>query len=132
MATGRCRCGAISYRVEGEPMHHTLCHCGDCRRSAGAPMVGWIAWPTDRVTVVGEPVTYRSSGTADRQFCGTCGTGLFYRNEAMLPGIVDIQSATLDDPETHPPGAHIQTAERLPWMDGLDALPRFERFPGPG
>jgi hypothetical protein len=113
-------------------MHHALCHCGDCRRSAGAPMVGWIAYATDQVSVSGEPVSYRSSGTADRQFCGTCGTGLFYRNEAMLPGIVDIQSATLDDPEAYPPGAHIQTAERLPWMDGLNALPRFERFPGPG
>jgi hypothetical protein len=48
----------------------------------------------------------------------------------MLPGIVDIQSVTLDDPEALPPEAHIQVAERLHWMDDLYSLTRFERFPG--
>lgn len=132
MPTGRCHCGAITYSAQGEPEHHALCHCGDCRRAAGAPMVGWIAFKADRVMVKGEPVAYASSPGATREFCGTCGTGLFYRNPEILPGIVDIQSGTLDDPEAFPPGAQIQTAERLPWMDGLDALPRFERYPGPG
>ena len=38
--TGRCHCGAISYSVEGEAAHHAICHCDDCRRWSGAPMVG--------------------------------------------------------------------------------------------
>ncbi len=127
--TGRCRCGAVSYVATGEPMHHAICHCADCRRSAGAPMVGWIAFRHEQVTITGTAVTYNSSGTAMRQFCGTCGTGLFYVNETFLPGIVDIQSGTLDAPEDHPPGAHIQTAEAIAWEKDLAALPRFERFP---
>ena len=44
---------------------------------------------------------------------GIRGTGLFYINEQMLPGIIDIQSATYDDPETVPARAHIQVAERI-------------------
>jgi len=64
-----------------------------------------------------------------RSFCSDCGTGLFYRNEAMLPGIVDIQSSTLDDPEALPPAVQIQTAERLNWIRRLHELPEFERFP---
>jgi len=36
----------------------------------------------------------------------------------------------LDDAQALPPGIHIQVAERLHWMDSLDALTRFERFPG--
>jgi hypothetical protein len=48
----------------------------------------------------------------------------------MLPGIVDVQSATLDDAASLAPGAQIQCAERLPWMTGLANLPEFERFPG--
>ena len=48
----------------------------------------------------------------------------------MLPGIVDIQSVTLDNPEDFIPQAHIQIADRVPWEDALAALPRFERFPG--
>lgn len=129
--SGGCHCGAIRYDVEGEPQHVALCHCSDCRRSAGAPMVSWAAFSEDALTVTqGQAVTFNSSGAAMRSFCGTCGTGLFYRNADMLPGIVDIQSVTLDDPEALPPDAHIQVAERLHWMDGLDTMIRFERFPG--
>ena len=129
--SGGCHCGAIRYDVDGEPQHVALCHCSDCRRSAGAPMVSWAAFTADALTVTqGQPVTFNSSGAAMRSFCGTCGTGLFYRNADMLPGIVDIQSVTLDDPEALPPEAHIQVAERLHWMDDLYSLTRFERFPG--
>ena len=129
--SGGCHCGAIRYDVDGGPQHVALCHCSDCRRSAGAPMVSWAAFTEDALTVTqGQTITFNSSGAAMRSFCGTCGTGLFYRNADMLPGIVDIQSVTLDDPEALPPDAHIQVAERLHWMDDLDSLTRFERFPG--
>ncbi len=128
--TGGCRCGAVRYETVGEPEHHAICHCADCRRSAGAPMVGWIAFREDQVTVTGTPTDYESSPSAMRAFCGTCGTGLFYRNAKFLPGIVDIQSATLDAPEASPPGAEIMVRDRLPWMDSVGSLPRFEMYPG--
>ncbi|MES2494410.1 MAG: GFA family protein [Pseudomonadota bacterium] len=129
--TGGCQCGAVRYAVQGQPQHVALCHCRDCRSSAGAPMVCWAAFAEADFSVTqGEPVTFNSSGSAMRSFCGTCGTGLFYRNAEFLPGIVDIQSVTLDDPELVPPHVHIQVAERLHWMEQADLLPRFDRFPG--
>ncbi|MGC1470329.1 MAG: GFA family protein [Sphingorhabdus sp.] len=128
---GGCHCGAVRYEVAGEPQHVALCHCSDCRKSSGAPMVAWAAFTEDQFKLVeGEPVTFNSSGSAMRSFCPKCGSGLYYRNAEFLPGIVDIQSATLDDPEALPPGAHIQTAERLGWMETAHSLPAFERFPG--
>ncbi len=131
MRSGGCHCGAIRYEADGEPDHHALCHCTDCRRSAGAPMVGWMAFPADAVRVTsGEAAVYASSDHARRHFCIQCGTGLFYTNAEMLPGIVDIQSSTLDDPENHPPGAQIQVAERLPWMADLASIHEFPRYPG--
>ena len=130
MAEGQCHCGAIRYAVSGEPMHHALCHCTDCRRSAGAPMVGWAMFRTDQVEIrQGEPRTYESSEHGRRHFCGSCGTGLFYTNEAILPGITDVRSATLDDPDALPAQVQIQTADRIGWMTGIDSLPQFERFP---
>ena len=57
---------------------------------------------------------------------------MFYVNEQYLPGLIDVQSATLDDPNSFPPGAHIQTAEAVGWEAELSALPRFERFPPAG
>jgi hypothetical protein len=130
MLSGRCHCGAIHYVATGEAAHHALCHCEDCRRSAGAPMVGWIAFRTEQVTISGDPVPYASSEHGRRQFCGTCGTGLFYTNAVALPGIIDIQSCTLDDPESVAPSAQIQVAERLAWMADLASLPEFARYPG--
>ena len=129
--TGGCHCGAICYSIEGAALTHALCHCTDCRRSSGAPMVAWAAFADGDLTVTqGSPKTINSSGSAMRSFCAACGTGLFYRNAEALPGIVDIQSATLDDPDALPPTAHIQTAERLDWMRHAHELPTFERFPG--
>jgi hypothetical protein len=129
--TGGCHCGAVRYEVRGTPQHVALCHCSDCRRSAGAPMVCWVAFNEEEMTLIqGETKTFNSSGTALRSFCPECGSGLFYRNAAYLPGIVDIQSATLDDPAALPAQSHIQTAERINWMTDVHNLPSFERFPG--
>lgn len=129
--TGGCRCGAIRYEAEGEVGHHALCHCRDCQMGSGAPMVAWIAFKTDDFRVTkGEPVTFNGSGQSLRQFCGNCGTPLFFLNEEMLPGIVDIQSVTMDDPDAHTPAAHVQVAERRAWMAKIGDLPEFERFPG--
>jgi hypothetical protein len=129
--TGQCLCGAIRYQLTGEPRHVAVCHCRDCRRSAGAPMVSWAMFPESALTLLqGQPKTINSSGSAMRSFCPDCGTGLFYRNAVILPGIVDVQSATLNDPDALPPGVQIQVAERLHWMQQAHELPAFERFPG--
>lgn len=127
---GGCHCGAVRYQVEGEAMTHALCHCSDCRRHAGAPMVAWTMYELNAVTVTkGALKIYRSSENGRRHFCADCGTGLFYTNEQMLPGIIDVQSATYDDPNAVPARAHIQVAERIPWMERAHELPAFERFP---
>jgi hypothetical protein len=130
MIKGGCHCGAIRYQAAGEAITHALCHCRDCRRHAGAPMVGWTMYRQDAVTVTkGSLKIYQSSQHGRRHFCTECGTGLFYVNEAVLPGIIDIQSATYDDPDAVPARAHIQVAERIGWMERAHELPQFDRFP---
>ncbi|MBM3393932.1 MAG: GFA family protein [Betaproteobacteria bacterium] len=127
--TGGCHCGAIRYEAEGEPSRHSLCHCADCRRHAGAPMVGWAMYPRDAVKVTrGTPKVYASSEHGRRHFCGDCGTGLFYVNTDILPGQIDIQSASLDEPGAVPPRAHIQVAERISWMARVHELPAHDRW----
>ena len=131
MPQGRCHCGAIAYRFQGGVRHSSVCHCEDCRRCAGAAGVAWMAVAKDDFAIErGEPKTYRSSPDAERYFCGDCGTGLYYVNENVLPGLVDIQIATLDDPEAYPPRIHVQMADALSWESGLPELPSFDRYPG--
>lgn len=95
-------------------------------------MVGWAAYPAKAVTVAGTPRIYQSSESGRRHFSGECGTGLFYSNDAALPGLLDIQSGTFDDPGARPPHIHVQTAERLGWLDDFDAMPKFERYSSEG
>lgn len=129
MLTGKCQCGAIRYEASGDPIYSAVCHCADCRASTGAPLTGWALFPQDAVQIEGQPVLYKSSEHATRQFCGTCGTSLFYTNPVVFAGAIDILSATLDDPTAIPPQVHVQVAEALPWVAAMDGLPKFDRYP---
>ncbi len=129
-ATGKCRCGAIRYEARGEPAHSAACWCADCRASAGATPVVWTLFPQDAVTITGTPVAYESSPGTIRKFCGKCGTGMFYYNETIFPGQVDIQAGTMDNPDAFPPQASIQLADAPHWEVRLKDLPRFDRYPG--
>lgn len=132
---GGCHCGAVRFAVETtdeseQGPRTALCHCTDCRRCAGAPAVGWTAVASSTFKLLqGTPAVYQSSELAQRSFCAKCGTGLYYINETVLPGLVDIQTATFDDPQAFPALAHIQMADAIGWMTTAHELPAFERFP---
>ncbi len=129
MLEGGCHCGAVRYQIEGNVLRSGLCHCSDCRRHSGAPVVGWGIIKDEQLSVTGELTTYVSSEHGRRQFCPKCGTALFYLNDQIFAGLVDLQIATLDDPDAAPPSAHIQVAERIGWMKSAHTLPEFERYP---
>ena len=131
MPKGQCHCGAIHYETSGEPVYHAVCHCGDCRRATGAPMVSWALYPEAAVTIAGSPKSYESSEHGRRLFCGDCGSSLFYTNAVVFPGLIDVQTGTLDDPGFIPAGAQVQVAERVGWVAELASIPTFERYPAP-
>lgn len=129
MLTGGCHCGAIRYKTAKMPSRHSLCQSSDCRRAAGAPVVGWAIFAECDVTFSGEPAVYASSPDGRRHFCPSCGTGLFYTNAVIFPGMIDVQTATLDEPERVPPSEQIQLAERIGWMAHVHNLPGHDRYP---
>ena len=43
MFEGGCFYGQIRYEAHGAPFNATLCHCADCRRVTGAPLVAWFS-----------------------------------------------------------------------------------------
>jgi hypothetical protein len=131
MPKGQCHCGAVRFEMLPETIHKSLCHCADCRRHAGAPLVAWGLVRRDELKVDGETKEYASSEHGRRHFCPNCGTGLFYTSEVVFPGQIDVQLATLDDPDEIEPNAQIQRAERIRWMDRLDEMAKFDRYPGP-
>ena len=84
---GKCLCGSIEVLA---PDHQEagLCHCSMCRRWSGGPMFA-VHCGTDVQFSGAVPATFRSSDWAERGFCPSCGTHLFYHllpsNEYMLP-----------------------------------------------
>lgn len=74
---GKCLCGAVQFTADDVETHHHACHCGMCRRWAGGPL--FVA-STSSVTFASTANLgrYESSPWAERGFCKTCGTTLFY------------------------------------------------------
>ncbi|UFN47125.1 GFA family protein [Roseomonas sp. OT10] len=125
MLQGGCLCGQVRYEAEGAPFHPTICHCGMCRRAAGAPMVAWFSVPREGFRwVAGEPARYASSPGATRCFCRRCGTSLTFA-AAQTPDEIDVTTASLDDPEAVPPRDHTHVATRLSWVATDDGLPAY-------
>jgi hypothetical protein len=79
MAMGHCLCGKVKVKVQDRSNKVWACHCGMCRRWGGGPLLS-----TDCGTGVsfeGEEniSVYDSSDWAERGFCNSCGSHLFYR-----------------------------------------------------
>src|SRR5687768_11923184 len=121
---GGCACGAVRYRARGVPQDETLCHCTDCRRASGAPLVGWATFATHEVSWSGTPKQRRSSERATRSFCAECGTALTYQLVAH-PELIDVTLGSLDDPNAIPPKDHTFTRSELRWLECADGLPRY-------
>ena len=130
MEAGGCYCGAVRYEITGDTINHSLCHCSDCRKSAGASPVAWLMGQADQVTITrGKLKKVKGREGAVRSFCGDCGTGILYENAINLPGLVDVQSATLDNPHAIPVDANIQLADQVEWQKTAHRLPGFDRYP---
>ncbi|WP_346912624.1 GFA family protein [uncultured Roseibium sp.] len=117
-ATGGCQCGAVRYEV-GAFGRASICHCRMCQKAFGnafAPLVTAKSITFTR----GTPKHFQSSSKARRGFCGSCGTPLTYEFEGFG---TEIAICTLDDPSIAAPVLQVGLESRIPWCEGLDALP---------
>ncbi len=130
--TGRCLCGDVKYRIDGEVRDAFYCHCEACRRSSGAPYVAWGRVDEGQFAITeGEAAEFNSSPKVTRTRCARCGTEICYRHADERPDL-DFLLATLDAPDAVRPAFHIQTAEKLAWVELNDALPKYDRWRSKG
>jgi hypothetical protein len=129
---GGCQCGAIRYRVTGEPLLAAICHCTMCRRANATLAVAWAMFQEAQVTFLrGRPTTYASSPEARRGFCSVCGTQICF-TASYIPGLIDLTIGSLDHPDMVAPTLHYWESKRLPWVHFADDLPKFAEFPPVG
>ena len=132
--TGRCFCGAIEYRVTGQPVASGACHCRDCQYVSGGAPAYVMLFPKDVVAITkGTPRAYWSvaetGNRVARLFCETCGTPMFAENAAN-PDFIAIKVGSLGDPGIFKPQGHIWIKSAQPWHYINSALPRWEKDPG--
>jgi hypothetical protein len=103
-----------------------ICHCQTCRKTASAPALPFLTFPADRFAVTaGVPTDFHSSEGVTRSFCGRCGSPLTYCNDKE-PGLIDVMTCSLEDPEAFPPTHHIWMSHKLNWENLADGLPAFD------
>lgn len=118
--TGHCLCGAVTITVKAMQAEVDVCHCAMCHRWGGNFFAGVKGLEAH---VMGEEAVtaYRSSDWAERAFCGTCGSNLWYRflptgNRSFLAGLFDL-------PEGFGIEQQIFVDEKPDWYDFAQASP---------
>lgn len=126
-AEGGCLCAAIRYRVSGEAVAATLCHCRSCRRASGGTNVAWAVFDKSGFEWIGdEPVAYSSSPGIEWLHCAKCGSLVGYTRSSR-PNHVDITTGTLDQPERYPPTVEIWLEQRISWETLDPHLPKRQQ-----
>lgn len=122
--TGRCYCGALSFRAEAQPQTVAWCHCRDCRRWTGAPVAAFAAFaPEDLRFEPGLGDGFAPRAGVTRWVCGDCGSPMAAAFD-YLPGQVYVPLGVIDQAGQLPPRLHAHAAERLGWLHIEDDLPR--------
>lgn len=117
--TGRCLCGAVTFRLRGRPLRVGLCHCEDCRRTSGSPFTMFGIWPRAAYEGSGELGTFQG-----RSFCPVCGS----RVVCLTDDEAEIMVGCLDSPPTAlAPGYELWVIRREPWLLPLAHARQYER-----
>ncbi|WP_300033290.1 GFA family protein [uncultured Roseobacter sp.] len=74
---GQCLCGAVTVTVQSENPRLQACHCDMCRRHTSSVFISVDTVP-GTLEVAGPAQSFASSDWAERGFCGTCGSTLWY------------------------------------------------------
>jgi hypothetical protein len=97
--SGHCLCGAARFVATPAKMEMDACHCSMCRRWGGGPAMtvfcNDVQFEDERAVGV-----YLSSEWAERGFCKTCGSNLFWRTHDRKMFTVSAQA--FDDPGQFP------------------------------
>lgn len=133
--TGRCLCGAVSWKAEGEPMIVGHCHCVDCRKSSGTGHGTHVAMMEQSVRVAGAMTAYArpadSGNIVTRSFCATCGSPILSTNSAM-PGMIFLRASSLDDPDAVTPQMVVYKGRAPKWDLTDPELATFIEMPEGG
>ena len=130
---GGCQCGAVRYRLEGEPVALTACHCSECQRQSGSAFGMSLIVSKDAFQLLsGEPKQFDRTADSGRSvecaFCPACGTRI-YHEPTDRKDTLNIKPGTLDDTSWLSPALHVWTKSKQPWVLIPEGVRCFEGQP---
>ncbi|MDJ0613237.1 MAG: GFA family protein [Rhizobiaceae bacterium] len=130
---GSCRCGGVAIEARGKTHFQGYCHCDDCRRSNGAPIVSFAGFERDQFEWTSqETLAEWRNGQFKRLFCRDCGSPIAYTDD-QLPEVVFFYTGFMENQEAFPPEHHSYHHRKIDWLELVDDLPKFEQtsYPRP-
>ena len=123
---GHCLCKKVTWEFEGAVTWQCYCHCDDCRRNCGAPVVAWLGVPLKNFDWTGDkPNTFESSKGVFRHFCGQCGSPIGFEAD-HYPGGMHLYAGSLENPSDFEPTFHVNYSSKLHWLNLEDEHDRYE------
>lgn len=130
--TGRCLCGAVSFKLIGEPITARICWCRDCQHISANGTVNMLI-PVESLSYSGDLSEYTSTADSGnqitRQFCPNCGSQLFAKSSAR-PQFRVVRTGNLDEPSSVKPIANIWAESAPNWACMDSEMERVEQQPG--
>ena len=131
MITGKCECGKVRYRSDGEINDFSHCHCSQCRRLHGAAFASFAGVEKASFSYLSgaqELVHYASSPTHSRVFCRHCGSNILVAVD-QEPESLYLSMSAIDGDPPHPTGYHIYVGSKAAWYEISDDLAQYETGP---
>ncbi|WP_299360586.1 GFA family protein [uncultured Paracoccus sp.] len=121
-----CLCGAVRVTIRGALSDAAACHCSQCRRWSGHVWAA-IPVPRDQLTIEGAAHVrwYPSSAAAERGFCTTCGSSMFWR--ATGSDQIDVALGCIESPTGLQLERHIWVGDKGDYYDIADGVPQEDR-----
>lgn len=126
---GGCLCGAVRYRVAGDPVAVTVCHCSHCQRNSGSAFSINCVFPREALRLTGPTAAYDDRGDTGagvrRVFCGACGSPIESQSAYSYPRYAVIKGGTFDEPGRFVPQNEVYCDRALPWVLEGAERPRY-------
>jgi len=130
MYLGKCLCGDIQIKVNGNISDIIHCHCSLCRKNSGTAYAtnGFINTADFEITSgVTKLTSFSFKPGRNRHFCSQCGSPVYSTNEDE-PTRLRIRLGIFDSEISERPISHNFVSSKASWED-LDAnLPRYDAF----
>ncbi|WP_434361816.1 GFA family protein [Parasalinivibrio latis] len=124
---GECLCGKVSYKVTGNLIESSHCHCSMCRRQHGTAFATYAeVIPEQFKWTSGEEhiKIYETSHGGGWCFCNACGSTLAGTENGVVTSVT--LGTVIGNPGISP-SYHIFVSSKASWYHISDSLPQFDK-----